>query len=148
MSLKIKDLNPKIWLEPLFFTLETIAIHYPDNPNKTTIKKYYNLINDLPVFIPEKPMGTYFESLLDKFPVQPYLNSRTSFMKWIFFIKKKIYKKLKMEIFDFYENLEIYYNAYKPKELLNYEKIQERRKYMQTIFVIMISFSIYYFYNK
>jgi len=93
-------------------------------------------------------MGTYFESLLDKFPVQPYLNSRTSFMKWIFFIKKKIYKKLKMEIFDFYENLEIYYNAYKPKELLNYEKIQERRKYMQTIFVIMISFSIYYFYNK
>jgi len=148
MSLKIKDLNPKIWLEPLFFTLETIAIHYPDNPNKTTIKKYYNLINDLPVFIPEKPMGTYFESLLDKFPVQPYLNSRTSFMKWIFFIKKKIYKKLKMEIFDFYENLEIYYNAYKPKELINYEKIQERRKYMQTIFVIMISFSIYYFYNK
>lgn len=148
MSLKIKDLNPKIWLEPLFFTLETIAIHYPDNPNKTTIKKYYNLINDLPVFIPEKPMGTYFESLLDKFPVQPYLNSRTSFMKWVFFIKKKIYKKLKMEIFDFYENLEIYYNAYKPKELFNYEKIQERRKYMQTIFVIMISFSIYYFYNK
>ena len=128
MSLKIKDLNPKIWLEPLFFTLETIAIHYPDNPNKTTIKKYYNLINDLPVFIPEKPMGTYFESLLDKFPVQPYLNSRTSFMKWIFFIKKKIYKKLKMEIFDFYENLEIYYNAYKPKELLNYENIRNNIK--------------------
>ena len=148
MSLKTKELNSKIWLESLFFTLETIAIHYPDNPNKITIKKYYNLINDLPVFIPVKPMGTYFVSLLDKFPVQPYLNNRTSFMKWVFFIKKKIYKKLKMEIFDFYENLEKYYNTYKPKELINFEKTQERRKYMQTIFVIMISFSIYYFYNK
>ena len=148
MSLKLDELNPKIWLKHLFFTLETIAVHYPDHPNKTTIKKYYNLIQDLPVFIPVKPMGTYFLSLLDKYPVQPYLTSRTSFMKWVFFIKKKIYKTLKMEIFDFYENLEMYYDSYKPEEIINFEKQKERRQYMQAIFVGMISFSIYYFYNK
>tara|TARA_Y100001970_G_scaffold135352_1_gene166631 strand:+ start:1150 stop:1602 length:453 start_codon:yes stop_codon:yes gene_type:complete len=144
----LKKLEPKIWLTNLFFTLETIAIYYPNNPNKVTIKKYYHLIQNLPVFIPVAPMGSYFLSLLDKYPVQPYLNSRTSFMKWVFFIKKKIYKKLKMEVFDFYENLEIYYNAYKPKELIDNEKYKEKKKYIQSFFVLMISLSIYYFYNK
>ena len=144
----LKDLEPKVWLKHLFFTLETIAVHYPNNPNKVTIKKYYHLIQNLPVFIPALPMGSYFLSLLDKYPVQPYLNSRTSFMKWVFFIKKKIYKKLKMEVFDFYENLENYYNSYKPEQEINLEKFKEKKKYVQLFFVLMMGFSIYYFYNK
>lgn len=142
------SLNCKIWLPHLFFTLETIAIQYPLNPNKLTVKKYYHLIQNLPVFIPLKPMGSYFLSLLDNYPVQPYLTSRTSFMKWVFFIKKKIYKKLDMEIFDFYENLEIYYNAYKPKELIDKEKYREKKKYVHSSFVLAIAILIYYFYNK
>ena len=148
LNSNLKKLEPKIWLTNLFFTLETIAIYYPNNPNKVTIKKYYHLIQNLPVFIPVAPMGSYFLSLLDKYPVQPYLNSRTSFMKWVFFIKKKIYKKLKMEVFDFYENLEIYYNAYKPKESIDNEKYREKKKYIQSFFVLIIGLSIYYFYNK
>ena len=144
----LKNLNPKIWLEHLFFTLETIALYYPNNPNKVTVKKYYHLVQNLPVFLPAKPIGSYFLSLLDKYPVQPYLNSRTSFMKWVFFIKKKIYKHLKMEIFDFYENLENYYNAYKPKEIIDGEKYKEKKKYIQSFFVLIIGISIYYFYNK
>ena len=148
LNSNLKKLEPKIWLTNLFFTLETIAIYYPNNPNKLKIKKYYHLIQNLPVFIPVAPMGSYFLSLLDKYPVQPYLNSRTSFMKWVFFIKKKIYKKLKMEVFDFYENLEIYYNAYKPKESIDNEKYREKKKYIQSFFVLIIGLSIYYFYNK
>ena len=148
MSLNPKSLNAKIWLKHLFFTLETIAIYYPSNPNKTTVKKYYHLVQNLPVFLPEKPMGSYFLSILDKYPVQPYLNSRTSFMKWVYFIKKKIYKKMKMDIYDFYENLEIYYDSYKPEEQINYEKHKERKKYVQSLFILLVGFSIYYFYNK
>ena len=142
------SLNSKIWIPHLFFTLETIAAYYPSNPNKTTIKKYYELIQNLPVFLPDSPMGNYFLGLLDKYPVQPYLTSRTSFMKWIFFIKKKIYKKLKLEVFDFYENLELYYNEYKPKEELNFEIIKNRKKYGVVGIILFCTFLIYYFYNK
>ena len=149
MSLHDKStLNYKIWIPHLFFSLETIAVYYPSKPNKMTKKKYYEFINDLPVFFPEKPMGTYFLSLLDKYPVQPYLTSRTSFMKWIFFIKKKMYKTLKIEIFDFYENLEIYYNAYKPKEVIDLEKYKSRKKYGHFTFLVIFGYLIYYFYNR
>jgi len=142
------SLNCKVWIPHLFFTLETIAAYYPSNPNKMTIKKYYHLIQNLPVFFPDSPIGNYFLGLLDKYPVQPYLTSRTSFMKWIFFIKKKIYKKLKLEVFDFYENLELYYNEYKPKEELNFEIIRNRKKYGVVGITLFCTFLIYYFYNK
>ena len=142
------SLNSKIWIPHLFFTLETIAAYYPNNPNKMTVKKYYHLIQNLPIYFPQNPMGKYFLGLLDKYPVQPYLNSRTSFMKWVFFIKKKIYKKLKLEVFDFYENLELYYDAYKPPAELNFDTIKMRKKYGTFAFTLAFSFLIYYFYNK
>ena len=94
------------------------------------------------------PLGEYFTSLLDKYPVQPYLGSRTSFMKWVFFIKKKIYKTLKMEVYDFYENLEMYYNHYKPKDLVDRELYRTRKKYLQAGFAGALILCIYYFYNK
>tara|TARA_B100000795_G_C22802099_1_gene442516 strand:+ start:985 stop:1416 length:432 start_codon:yes stop_codon:yes gene_type:complete len=142
------SLNYKIWLPHLFFTLETIAILYPLNPNKTTVKKYYNLVQNLPVYIPLNPIGSYFLSLLDKYPLQPYLSSRMSFMKWVFFIKKKIYKKFDMDIYDFYENLEIYYKEYRPKDKINQDEKNKKRKYIQASFVLILLVSIYYFYNK
>ena len=142
------SLNHKIWLPKFFFILETIAIMYPTYPNKVTKKKYYNFIQNIPVFLPMNPLGEYYTSLLDKYPVQPYLGSRKSFMKWVFFIKKKIYKTLKMEVFDFYENLEIYYKEYRPKDKIKREEINKKRKYIQASFLLILMSIIYYFYNK
>jgi len=69
-------------------------------------------------------------------------------MKWVFFIKKKIYKKFDMDIYDFYENLEIYYKEYRPKDKINREEQNKKRKYIQASFVLILLTSIYYFYNK
>ncbi len=71
-------LNPKVWLPHLWFVLYTIAVEYPQTPNDVTKKKYYTLIQNLPVFFPEYPMGSNFIDLLDKYPVTPYLSSRLS----------------------------------------------------------------------
>ena len=78
--------NPFVWFPHLKFILWTIAVQYPINPNEVTIKKYYTLINNLPVFFPIYPMGNSFMELLDTYPVKPYLDSRKSFMKWNHFI--------------------------------------------------------------
>ena len=42
--------NPFVWFPHLKFILWTIAVQYPIKPNEVTIKKYYTLINNLPVF--------------------------------------------------------------------------------------------------
>ena len=59
-------LNPKVWMPYLWFILYTIAIEYPKNPNDFTKKKYYSFIQNLPIYFPAYPMGSYFTKLLDK----------------------------------------------------------------------------------
>ena len=53
-------LNHNVWLPHLKFTLQTIAVTYPKNPNDVSIKKYYDFIQNLPVFIPMDPIGKNF----------------------------------------------------------------------------------------
>jgi len=141
-------LNPNIWLPNLKFTLQTIAITYPSHPNDVSKKKYYDLIQNLPVFFPFNPMGKNFLDLLDKYPVTPYLSSRMSFMKWIHFIFNKIHEQLDQPIDEFYDSLEKYYDQYKPKEIRNREIIKTRKKYIQFATASIIILVIVYFYKK
>ena len=141
-------LNHNVWLPHLKFTLQTIAISYPKHPNEVSIKKYYDFIQNLPVFLPMNPIGNNFLDLLDKYPVTPYLSSRMSFMKWVNFIFNKINKQLKKEEIDFYEDLEKYYEEYKPKEMKNKEITKTRKKYIEGGIFVLLLITIIYFYKK
>ena len=137
-------LNHNVWLPHLKFTLQTIAITYPAKPNDVSKRKYYDLIQNIPVFFPLEPIGNNFLKLLDKYPVTPYLSSRMSFMKWIHFIFNKIQEQLEQPVDEFYDSLEKYYEEYKPKELKEQQIYKERKKYIQfAIVVALIGLTIY-----
>ena len=141
-------LNPNVWLPKLKFTLQTMAVTYPDHPNDVSTKKYYDFIQNLPVFIPMSPFGKDFIDMLDKYPVTPYLDSRLSFMKWIHFIFNKINERLEKPQEDFYESLEKYYDEYKPKEIQDKEYAKTRKKYIDFGLCILIITGIIYLYKK
>ena len=141
-------LNPEIWFEHLEFVLQTIAMFYPTNPNSVSKKKYYDFIQNLPVFIPIDPIGKNFIEMLDLYPVTPYLSSRLSFMKWIHFIFNKINEQLEKPQEDFYDSLEKYYEEYKPKEIQNKEIAKTRKKYIDFALSILIIGGIIYLYKK
>ena len=141
-------LKYEVWLPQLKFILQTIALYYPKNPNEITIRKYYNLVQNLPVFFPEEPIGNNMRKILDDLPVQPYLNSKASFMKWIHFVFNKINKKLGLNTESFYESLEGYYKNYKPKEIINKEHIKQKKKYMYIFSVVLFLTVSTYYYGK
>lgn len=141
-------LNHNVWLPHLKFTLQTIAITYPSHPNDVSKKKYYDFIQNLPVFFPLEPFGKNFLKLLDKYPVTPYLSSRMSFMKWVHFILNKIHEQLEQPVDDFYDSLEKYYDEYKPKEIRNKELIKTRQRYIQFGIALLIIGGIFYIYKK
>jgi len=89
-------------------------------------------------------MGAEFSKLLDKFPVTPYLSSRESFMKWVHFIIDKLNARMGWEQYDFYDSLEKYYEAYKPKELIDKEKFKRRKQYIIIGIVAFLVLSIVY----
>ena len=141
-------LNPNLWLPHLKFTLQTMAITYPSNPNDVAKKKYYDFISNLPVFIPIEPIGKNFMDLLDQYPVTPYLDSRMSMMKWVHFIFNKISVQLDQPIEEFYDSLEKYYDEYKPKEYKTREIAKTRKKYIEFAVGTILVGLIIYLYKK
>ena len=58
-------LDPKIWGPHYWFFIHTVAMTYPIRPNAITKKKYYEFIQNLPLFIPVENMSGEFSKLLD-----------------------------------------------------------------------------------
>ena len=123
-------LEPKVWGPFYWFVLHTIALSYPLTPNEVTKKKYYEFIHNLPLFLPNADIGDAFSKLIDDFPVSPYLDSRSSFVKWMHFIHNKINKTLGYPELTMDEAMIAYYEHYKPKEVKNEEKRKQREKYV------------------
>jgi len=148
MNNSIIKLDPKVWGPHYWFFLHTITICYPLRPNTITKKKYYELIQNIPLFIPIESISTYFSKLLIEYPVTPYLDTRDSFIRWMHFIHNKINQHLEkptVSLNQFYIN---YYEEYKPRDIKMREKykIWSRVIYF-TIIALCVSFIIYFF-NK
>ena len=141
-------IEPTIWGPHYWYFLHTIAFCYPLHPNTITKKKYYELIQNLPLFIPVETIGTSFEKILDEYPVTAYLDSRESFVKWMHFIHNKINEKLekpKITLNEFYFR---YYEEYKPKDVKMKDYYRWREKMIYILVVMCVTGLIVYLYNK
>lgn len=141
-------LEPNVWGPHYWFFLHTIAITYPNYPNSVTKKKYYEFIQNLPLFIPLENISGEFSKLIEKYPVAPYLDSRDSFIRWMHFIHNKINEKIQkpgISLQDFYVN---YYQAYKPvnEKWREYYKLKQKIIYFFTL--LLFIYFIYYLYEK
>ena len=141
-------LDPKVWGPHYWFFLHTLAMTYPHHPNSVTKKKYYEFIQNLPLFLPVEQISGEFSKLIDKYPITPYLDNRNSFVRWMHFIHNKINQKLEkpqVSLNDFFVK---YYDEYKTydEKLIEYNKIKGKLIYFSII--LAISGTIYYLYDK
>ena len=132
------SLDSAIWGPHYWFFLHTIAMSYPIHPNAVTKKKYYDFVQNIPLFIPIESMAGEFSKLLDQYPVQPYLDNKESFIRWMWFIHNKINIKLEkpqISLNDFYVK---YYEEYKPinEKMSEYYKIRGKLIYSSIIISI------------
>jgi hypothetical protein len=141
-------LDPKVWGPHYWFFLHTIAMTYPHHPNTITKKKYYELIQNLPLFIPVEEISKEFEKMIDLYPITPYLDNRDSFIRWTHFIHNKINEKLEKPPISLNDFFIIYYNQYKSQneKMIEYYKLKEKLVYGGII--VSILGVIYYLYDK
>jgi hypothetical protein len=147
-SYSTHSLDPTIWGPSMWMFLHTTAMTYPHHPNAVTKKKYYEFLQNIPLFIPVEEMSSYFSQLMDKYPVSPYLDNRESLIRWMHFIHNKINQKLEKKQITLEEFYASYYRAYQSKQETN----QEYRKWKRILVYLTIFFSIggliYYLYDK
>jgi hypothetical protein len=141
-------LDPKIWGPHYWFFIHTVAMTYPIRPNAVTKKKYYEFIQNLPLFIPVESMSGEFSKLIDKYPVTPYLDNRESLIRWTHFMHNKINQKLEKPQISLSEFYIKYYEEYKSQNVkqIEYYKLREKAIFCGIIFTI--TGAIYYLYDK
>lgn len=139
--------DPNVWGPHYWFFLHTIAESYPLHPNDVTKKKYYDLIQNLPLFIPNDEIGNFFSQLLDKYPVSPYLVKRDSFVKWMHFIHNKINVRIGKSEISLPKALELYRNEYKPKPVYLAEKLNLKKHYVVLVLILLLLLCIYLWYE-
>jgi len=139
--------DSNVWGPHYWFFLHTISESYPLSPNQVTKRKYYDLIQNFPLFIPNHEMGNVFSNFLDKYPVTPYLDSRDSFVRWIHFIHNKFNVYLKKPEITLPNALAKYRAEYKSPVIKLSEKISMRKHYIFAIFIIILLFFIHRYYE-
>lgn len=128
---------PEVWGPRYWFFLQTIAHTYPLTPNAVTKRKYYDLIQNMPLFIPNPEIGDNFIALLDRYPITPYLDNRDSFIRWIHFIHNRINRILGKEEITLFEALDDYKALYRPKQVKLSERFHLRKEYVIAFFTVL-----------
>ena len=141
-------LDPKVWGPHYWFFLHTVAMTYPHHPNTVTKKKYYEFIQNLPLFLPVQEISSEFSKLIDKYPITPYLDNRDSFIRWTHFIHNKINQKLEKPQISLKEFYVKYYDEYKSDNVKAGEYYKLKEKLVYSLIIVTIVGSIFYLYDK
>lgn len=137
------DLDATIWGPHYWFFLHTVTMTYPLHPNDGAKKKYYEFIQNVPLFIPNASMAKSFQETLDTYPVSPYLDSRDALTRWMHFIHNKMNKRLgqrQISMTKFYED---YHDRYKPRDVKIIEYAKTKRQVLYALLVCALFASIY-----
>jgi hypothetical protein len=135
--------DPSVWGPHFWFFIHTLAYTYPEHPNAITKRKYYDVIQNMPLFIPIVDMGDKFAELLDKYPVSPYLDTRDSFVRWTVFIHNKLNKLLGKEELSFVEAYEKYTSEYQIKPIHLAEKLRIKKHHLYFVMILLCLVFIY-----
>lgn len=141
-------MDPEIWGPSFWFFLHTLAYNYPDFANQVTRRKYYDFIQNLPLFIPDAEMGNRFAQMLDKYPVVPYLDNRDSFMLWMHFIHNKYNYILGKEEISLQESIQRFLEKFRKKNIQITVDINLRRHIVYAILILCFLFFIFAAYRE
>lgn len=140
----MRNLNVDVWLPHFWFFLYSVAHSYPDHPTKIIKRKYYDFVQNLPLYFPHATIRNQFSHILDAFPVTPYLDNQDSFTYWVHFIHNKLHKELGLTEDSYMNHLDHFYDHFKPKPIRLSENVRIRKKFLVFGVIIGCLGLIYY----
>ena len=136
--------DAKVWGPHYWFFMMSVAMSYSDYPNDIIKRKYYDFYMNLPLFIPDKTMAKTFVSMLDMYPLTPYLSSKDSLIRWVIFIHNKVNTMIGKPNMSVDEAIQHYFNEFIPKPLYLHQELKIKRYYIHVAFILACLFAIYW----
>lgn len=107
-------LDARVWMPPFLFLLQMFAHSYADAPDPTLRKKYYQLLTDLHVALPDARWQMWYARSLDTLPVQAFLVDRHAVADWVHRLRSEVHLQLGWQPVSFSEHQEAFYRAFRP----------------------------------
>ena len=147
-------MDSKIWGPYFWFTLHTVTLGYPTNPNYINKRNYNDFFLSLQNVLPCKLCQDHYKQHLIESPISSHLDNKESLVKWCFDLHNKVNISLKKPEFTYDEFIEKYRKIYSPniiEKIINPHHLNKYKYYKITALVILISITltgIYFFYNR
>lgn len=125
---------PEVWGPKYWFFLHTISFVYPINPSESDKKKYYELIHNLDMFIPDQDTREHYAELILECPIQPYLTNRQSLVTWMHFIHNKINLRLGLREINMDDFSKGYWSQFVPHE----DKKTKNERWIKVIYLALL----------
>ena len=135
-------MDPVIWGPPYWFVLHTIASNYPIMPTSIQKKIHYRFIHNLHEFIPNRESANAFSSLLQDFPVAPYLDTRDDFVRWMHLIHNKVNASLEKPAISLHRHKEAMKILYTPTMSRVQKHIKDSYALVYVLFIGMLGLVI------
>ena len=100
------------------------------------------------MFLPVEKISKEFSKLIEEYPINPYLDNRESFVRWMHFIHNKVNDKLEKPNISLNEFFIKYYEEYKTQNEKNNQYYKWRNKIIYIFTIILLLGIIYYLYDK
>jgi len=136
--------DPSVWGPHYWFFLHTVAESYPLHPTNITKRKYYDLLMNMPLFIPNVEIGNKLSEMLDAYPPQPYLDNRESFVRWVHFLHNKVNVLIGKDEISLLTALEKYRDEYRPRPVILTEMWNVQRHYLYGALIVAMLMAIFF----
>ena len=121
----------------------------PSQPNAITKRKYYDFIQNLPIFLPNADIRKKFGAIIDEYPVQPYLKTRDSFVHWVYFIHNRVNKLTGKPEITLHEAMDRYYAQYRtPSISISKSWGVSKGTIHNTVILVLLGYIVYANYKK
>jgi hypothetical protein len=131
-------MDPTVWGPSYWFFLHNVAFHYPKHPTTIQKKIHYRLIHNFHEFLPNHTMAGLFVKMIEKYPVEPYLDTQKDFIKWMHFIHNKINIRLDKPTITLQEHYQQFHEAYEPKPSRLKRFLKERYTVIYVIVILLL----------
>lgn len=105
-------MNPLVWGPSFWFVMHTVSLHYPDEPTYAERRTHYDFYHIVRDILPCEMCRQHYRELLEQYPVQPFLDSKTSLVTWVVMIHNQVNKRLGKPMIDREEMLANYEAVY------------------------------------
>jgi len=137
------ELKTEIWCRKYWYVAITIALSYPLNPTENIKKKYYDLYQNIFLFLPANDDIRPFYHYIETYPITPYLDSRESLLDWLFYVYGKIHDDLGIKRKTRADLMNDYEKTYIPEEIVDYEYYRKRRYVVGASIVLVTLYTAY-----